>query len=125
MCGALSKARDILGSCPSFKGKQKTAKEFITNIELYFAMNENRINTEQLRILLALQNISDEAQQWKENEKADLDSTTVTAKTWNNWTGFKTRFLSNWEEIDSPGNAYSELLKLYRRSKVITILREE
>ena len=34
-------------------------------------MNENRINTEQLRILLALQNISDEAQQWKENEKAE------------------------------------------------------
>ena len=43
-------------------------------------MNKNRINTEQLRILLTLQNISDEAQQWKENEKADLDSKTVTAK---------------------------------------------
>ena len=43
-------------------------------------MNENRINMEQLRILLALQNISDEAQQWKENEKADLDSATVTTK---------------------------------------------
>ena len=77
-------------------------------------MNENRINPEQLRILLALQNISDEAQQWKENEKADLDSTTVTAKMWNDWTGFKTRFLANWEAIDSPGNAYSELLKLYK-----------
>ena len=84
------------------------------NIELYFAMNKNRINTEQLRILLALQNISDEAQQCKENEKADLDSATVTTKEWMDWTGFKTRFLSNWEEIDSPGNAYSELLKLYK-----------
>ena len=77
-------------------------------------MNENRINMEQLRILLTLQNISDEAQQWKENEKADLDSVTVTAKEWTDWTGFKMRFLSNWEEIDSPGNAYSELLKLYK-----------
>ena len=105
---------NLLGSCPSFKGKQKTAKEFITNIELYFAMNENRINTEQLRVLLALQNISDEAQQWKENKKADLDSVTVTTKVWTDWTGFKTRFLANWEEIDSPGNAYSELLKLYK-----------
>ena len=37
-------------------------------------MNENRINTEQLKILLALQNISDEAQQWKENEKVDSTS---------------------------------------------------
>ena len=65
-----------------------------------------------------MQNIIDEAQQWKENEKADLDSMTVTTKLLTDWTGFKTRFLSNWEEIDSPGNAYSELLKLYKRSKV-------
>ena len=105
---------NLLGLCPSFKGKQKTAKEFITNLELYFSMNENRINTEQLKILLTLQNISDEAQQWKENKKADLDSMTVTAKVWTDWTGFKTRFLANWEEIDSPGNAYLELLKLYK-----------
>ena len=77
-----SQPMNLLGSCPSFKGKRKTAKEFITNIELYFAMNENRINMEQLKILLALQNISDEAQQWKENEKADLDSMTVTTKVW-------------------------------------------
>ena len=69
---------------------------------------------EQLKILLALQNISDEAQQWKENEKVDLDSATVTTKVLMDWTGLKTRFLSNWEEIDSPGNMYSELLKLYK-----------
>ena len=31
------------------------------------------------------------------------------------WTGLKTRFLKNWEEIDSSGNAYSELLKLNKR----------
>ena len=50
--------------------------------------------------------------------KMDLDSATVTTKLWTDWTGFKTRFLANWEEIDSPGNAYSELLKLYKRLKV-------
>jgi hypothetical protein len=36
-------------------------------------------------------------------------------KQWNDWTGFKTRFLKNWEELDSPGNAFSELLKLNKR----------
>jgi hypothetical protein len=82
----------------------------MTNIELYFNMNEQRISTNQLKILLALQHISEDAQQWKENEKMDLDDSTNVDKQWNDWTGFKTRFLKNWEELDSPGNAFSELL---------------
>jgi hypothetical protein len=87
----------------------------MTNIELYFNMNEQRISTNQLKILLALQHISEDAQQWKENKKTDLDDDTNVDKQWNNWTGFKTRFLRNWEELDSPGNAFSELLKLNKR----------
>ena len=80
-------------------------------------MNTQRINTNQLKILLALQHISDEAQQWKENEKTNLDDATNTDKRMNNWTGFKTQFLRNWEEINSSGNAYSELLKLHKQAK--------
>jgi hypothetical protein len=87
----------------------------MTNIELYFSMNEQRISMNQLKILLALQHISEDAQQWKENEKTDLDDDTNVDKQWNDWTGFKTRFLKNWEEIDSPGNTFSELLKLNKR----------
>jgi hypothetical protein len=56
-------------------------------------MNEQRISTNQLKILLALQHISEDAQQWKENEKTDLDDNTNVDKQWNDWTGFKTRFL--------------------------------
>ena len=70
----------LLGTCPSFKGKRKNAKEFITNIELYFDRNTQRINTNKLKILLALQHISDEAQQWKENEKTNLDDADKTDK---------------------------------------------
>ena len=75
-------------------------------------MNQQRINNTQLKILLALQHISEDAQQWKENKKMDLDNAKVTTKTWEDWDGFKTRFLNNWQEIDSSGNTYSELLKL-------------
>jgi hypothetical protein len=107
-----SPPNSLLGTCPTFKGKQKSAKEFITNIKLYFNMNKARIHSTQLKILLALQNISEDAQQWKENEKTDLDDATVTTKSWEDWTGFRNRFLTNWEEINSSGNAYSELLKL-------------
>ena len=48
--------------------------------ELYFDMNTQRINSNELKILLALQHISDDAQQWKENEKTDLDDATITDK---------------------------------------------
>jgi hypothetical protein len=72
----------------------------MTNIELYFNMNKQRISTNQLKILLALQHISEDTQQWKENEKTDLDDNTNVDKQWNDWTGFKTRFLKNWEELD-------------------------
>jgi hypothetical protein len=119
---ATSTPTSLLGTCPSFKGKRKSAKEFMTNIELYFNMNEQRISTNQLKILLALQHISEDAQQWKENEKTDLDDSTNGDKQWNDWTGFKTRFLKNWEELDSPGNAFSELLKqtkVHNRKKMI------
>ena len=53
-------------------------------------MNTQRINSNELKILLALQHISDDAQQWKENEKTDLDDATVTDKRPDDWTGFKT-----------------------------------
>ena len=51
----------------------------------------------------------------KENEKTDLDDAINTDKWMDDWTGFKTWFLKNWEEIDSSGNMYSELLKLNKR----------
>jgi hypothetical protein len=75
-------------------------------------MNKQRISTNQLKISLALQHISEDAQQWKENKKMDLNDATNVDKQWNNWAGFRRRFLKNWEELDSPGNAFSELLKL-------------
>ena len=78
-------------------------------------MNTQRINSNELKILLTLQHISDDAQQWKENEKTDLDDATNTDKRMDEWTGFRTRFLKNWEEINSSGNVYSELLKLNKQ----------
>ena len=41
-------------------------------------MNQQWINNTQLKILLTLQHISEDAQQWKENEKTDLDNSEVT-----------------------------------------------
>ena len=54
-------------------------------------MNQQQINNTQLKILPALQHISEDAQQWKENEKMDLDNTKVTTKTWEDWDCYNTQ----------------------------------
>ena len=109
------KALSNLGRIPEFKGKCSKAKAFIIDLELYQKMNPKWIIEDKVLISLALQNISDDAMQWKENELANLDDDLITTKLWNDWAGFRKRFLENWEEIDSSGNVYTELQKLQKR----------
>jgi hypothetical protein len=52
-------------------------------------MNPKQIVSDNILISLALQNISEEAEQWKENKLADLDDDSVTTKSWSDWGGFK------------------------------------
>ena len=78
-------------------------------------MNPKQIVEDKVLISLTLQNISDDAMQWKENKLANLDDNLIMTKLWTNWAGFKKRFLENWEEIDSSGNTYTELQKLQKR----------
>ena len=109
------KTPSTLGHIPEFKGKCSKAKAFIVDLELYQKMNTKQITEDNILISLTLQSISEDAQQWKENELADLDDESVTTKSWTNWNGFKKQFLDNWEEIDSSGNVYTELQKLQKR----------
>ncbi|KAF8636851.1 hypothetical protein AX14_010378, partial [Amanita brunnescens Koide BX004] len=109
------KAPSNLGCILEFKGKHSKAKAFIIDLELYQKMNPKRIIEDKVLISLALQNISDDAMQWKENELADLDDNLIMTKLWNDWAGFGKRFLENWEEINSSGNMYTELQKLQKR----------
>ena len=109
------KAPSNLGCIPELKGKRSKAKAFIIDLELYQKMNPKQIIENKVLIYLALQNISDNAMQWKENELADLDDDLITTKLWNDWAGFRKWFLENWEEIDSSGNVYTELQKLQKR----------
>ena len=78
-------------------------------------MNPKRIIEDKVLISLTLQNISDDAMQWKENELANLDNNLITTKLWNDWAEFRKQFLENWEEINSSGNAYTKLHKLQKR----------
>ncbi|KAF8649329.1 hypothetical protein AX14_008693 [Amanita brunnescens Koide BX004] len=109
------KAPNNLGCIPEFQGKCSKAKAFIIDLELYQKMNPKQIIEDKVLISLTLQNISDDAMQWKENKLANLDNNLITTKLWNDWAEFRKRFLENWEEINSSGNAYTKLHKLQKR----------
>ena len=51
----------------------------------------------------------------------DLNDETKTAYLWNNWATFKTNFENNWGEINSPGTAITEIYKLHKQKKKISI----
>ncbi|KAF8695053.1 hypothetical protein AX14_001888 [Amanita brunnescens Koide BX004] len=83
------KTLSTLGRIPEFKGKHSKAKAFIIDLELYQKMNQKQIITDNILISLTLQNISEDAQQWKENKLVDLNDNTITTKSWLDWEGFK------------------------------------
>ena len=84
-------------------------------------MNSGKYNTDELKIQLALLLIGGKAKQWKRNMYKDLNNETKTAYPWNNWATFKTNFKNNWGEIDSPGTAITEIYKLHKQKKKISI----
>ena len=75
-----NKTLSALGCIPEFKGKRSKAKAFIIDLELYQKTNLKWIIEDNILISLALQNISKDAMQWKENKLADLDDDSITTK---------------------------------------------
>ncbi|KAF8333316.1 hypothetical protein F5887DRAFT_1080351 [Amanita rubescens] len=112
----------LIGDLPEFKGKRKDANTFIEDIEIFFDMNPERMNTDCLKILAALNKISDGARQWKKNKLADLRKSRVTTEggvtrpaLFNDWDAFKLSFLTDWGEVDPSGNTYTKILNLQNR----------
>ncbi|KAF8333009.1 hypothetical protein F5887DRAFT_1080472 [Amanita rubescens] len=112
---AIQPIPSLLGEIPTFTGKRSQAQDFIDRMELFLDLNPGCINTDRLKIGLTLSMITDKAENWRRNQNNNLNDAAKTEITWNDWTGFKTRFLNNWQEIDSPGNAYTELVQLQKR----------
>ena len=51
----------------------------------------------------------------------DLNDETKMAYPWNNWATFKMNLENNWGEIDSPGTVITEIYKLHKQKKNISI----
>src|SRR6266550_3088831 len=112
----------IIGDLPDFKGKRKEARPFIEKIEIFFLLNPIRFDNDRKKILVALYQISDGAEQWKQNkleELKNLTATTVGGVThptqFDDWNAFRTSFLENWGEVDPAGNAFTKLIQLQQR----------
>jgi hypothetical protein len=100
-----------------FTGKKDEAKEFVTNLELYFKLNPTRFTENETRIAYALGNIIGRAQQWKINKVQDLNNTTKPTIKWDDWNDFKKSFTMNWSEVDSPGSAMNSIYSLTEKAK--------
>jgi hypothetical protein len=100
-----------------FTRKKDEAKEFVTNLELYFKLNPTRFTENETRIAYALGNIIGGARQWKINKVQDLNDTTKPTIKWDDWNDFKKSFTTNWSEVDSPGSAMNSIYSLTEKAK--------
>ena len=65
------------------------------NSETHLALNSARITTDNQKMLLTLNEISDGAKPWKQNKVIALNANPAL---WHDWKGINTTFYSNWEK---------------------------
>ena len=116
MADDTSSSKGERGKMPkAFEGDRKKAKSFMIDMNLFFEQNEKKYDTPKSKILNTLSNIAGKAQQWKENMYQDLKDPDKPLPSLNDWEAFKTAFNNNWNEIDSPGQAMTEIYRLHRQ----------
>ena len=96
----------LLRDSSEFRSKRKDAHTLTDNLETYSALSSARIATDNKKVLLALNKISDEPKLWKRNKVTTSDADLTS---WHNWNGINTTPYSNWEEVDTSGTAYIRL----------------
>ena len=96
----------------AFEGERKKAKSFMIDMNLFFEQNKKKYDTPRSKILNTLSNIAGKAWQWKENMYQDLKDPDRPLPSINDWEAFKTAFNDNWNEIDSPGQAMTDIYRL-------------
>ncbi|ESK81299.1 hypothetical protein Moror_12138 [Moniliophthora roreri MCA 2997] len=87
-----------------FLGKQSDTRRFLLDLELYFAMNPTRLNTDEKKMIL-LSLIKGDTEEWKQREMMKLfpeddgsEKKKEAAK--ETWSSFKQRFRSEWQPVN-------------------------
>ncbi|ESK85981.1 hypothetical protein Moror_9460 [Moniliophthora roreri MCA 2997] len=97
-----------------FLGKQSDTRCFLLNLELYFAMNLIKANTDEKKKMLLLSLVKGNTTEWKQRETMKLfpendDPEEKKKAAEETWSSFKQRFRNEWQPINVVREAQTKI----------------
>ncbi|KAI3602379.1 hypothetical protein WG66_011297 [Moniliophthora roreri] len=97
-----------------FLGKQSDTRRFLLNLELYFAMNPVKANTDEKKKMLLLSLVKGNTSEWKQRETMKLfpeddDPEEKKKAAEETWSSFKQRFRNEWQPVNVVREAQAKI----------------
>ncbi|KAI3608833.1 hypothetical protein WG66_003892 [Moniliophthora roreri] len=97
-----------------FLGKQSDTRRFLLDLELYFAMNPVKANTDEKKKMLLLSLVKGNTSEWKQRETMKLfpeddDPEEKKKAAEETWSSFKQRFRNEWQPVNVVREAQAKI----------------
>uniref|UniRef100_A0A0W0G5C4 Retrotransposon gag domain-containing protein n=1 Tax=Moniliophthora roreri TaxID=221103 RepID=A0A0W0G5C4_MONRR len=97
-----------------FMGKQSDTRRFLLDLELYFAMNPIKANTDEKKKMLLLSLVKGNTSEWKQRETMKLfpeddDPEEKKKAAEETWSSFKQRFRAEWQPVNVVREAQAKI----------------
>ncbi|KAI3607805.1 reverse transcriptase-rnase h-integrase [Moniliophthora roreri] len=97
-----------------FLGKQSDTRRFLLDLELYFAMNPVKANTDEKKKMLLLSLVKGNTSEWKQRETMKLfpeddDPEEKKKAAEETWSSFKQRFRNEWQPVNVVREAQTKI----------------
>uniref|UniRef100_A0A0W0FE03 CCHC-type domain-containing protein n=2 Tax=Moniliophthora roreri TaxID=221103 RepID=A0A0W0FE03_MONRR len=97
-----------------FLGKQSDTRRFLLDLELYFAMNPVKANTDEKKKMLLLSLVKGNTSEWKQREMMKLfpeddDPEEKKKAAEETWSSFKQRFRAEWQPVNVVREAQAKI----------------
>ncbi|ESK89242.1 hypothetical protein Moror_5162 [Moniliophthora roreri MCA 2997] len=105
-----------------FLGKQLDTRCFLLNLELYFAMNPVKVNTDKKKKMLLLSLVKGDTGEWKIRETMKLfpeddDSKKKKEAAEETWSSFKQRFQNEWQPVNVVREAQMKIKEIKMKDR--------
>uniref|UniRef100_A0A0W0FI11 Retrotransposon gag domain-containing protein n=1 Tax=Moniliophthora roreri TaxID=221103 RepID=A0A0W0FI11_MONRR len=100
-----------------FLGKQLDTHRFLLDLELYFAMNPVKVNTDEKKKMLLLSLVKGNTSEWKQRETMKLfpeddDPAEKKKAAEETWSSFKQRFRNKWQPVNIVREAQAKIKQI-------------
>ncbi|ESK81735.1 hypothetical protein Moror_11558 [Moniliophthora roreri MCA 2997] len=100
-----------------FLGKQSDTHHFLLDLELYFAMNPVKANTDEKKKMLLLSLVKGNTSEWKQRETMKLfpeddDPEEKKKAAEETWSSFKQRFQNEWQPVNVVREAQTKIKQI-------------